>query len=307
MSLNITQNTTSSKRYRTTQTLNDADLRRISNMINISDQYIITKSGYELKYYEQNIPKQKNSTKKNCHNKGAFKTPTGNVDQIMDYYLKENPNELGYIKLPECIINIQYLYGRNPILPQLLHLDLDVLEGIIDNDIAIVIDPGKSSLHYKQILCLPEYWNQQNQLKKEDVLISSGTEAIKYIANKEQIPYKDNIILHTIPVLPWKYLIHPNDGMSSANDIYFRYRNLIGLCIIYRKSRVDSVRCEFAKKIQWETALIINAESCENRNNKSPLFLDRNSIGDGNFSPSLSSLFDHPSIDIQDSSKIIWK
>lgn len=125
-------------------------------------------------------------------------TPGSLTDPEIFGELGESSSCMGHIKLPVPIVNIQYLYGKKPILPVLLHMDRKELDKVIYYVNYIVVEPNSSKLKYKQTLNEKEYQSAD----KKDAVIMTGAEAIAYMLEKEAIKDREKIILTLIPVLP---------------------------------------------------------------------------------------------------------
>lgn len=132
----------------------------------------------------------------------------------------EKNKKMGHIELPAPVVNIHYLYGKCPVLPMLLQMERTQLVKVIYYACYLVVDPKDSGLSYKQVLTEKEFESYKDQAD-----LMQGAEAIEAVMKKEQILNVDEIILHTLPVLPLglRYMKHNGQiGQFSLNMLYRR-------------------------------------------------------------------------------------
>lgn len=145
---------------------------------------------------------------RNCSN-GEVKDPEYGTPDSLDSEkifgeIGNGETLMGHIELPIPVVNVQYLYGKKPVLPDMLRMDRRELSDIIRNISYVVIDPGtENGLTYKQILSFEELEKLKHESEKSgDAVILSGGEAVERLLEKEGCTETDGIILRTIPVIP---------------------------------------------------------------------------------------------------------
>lgn len=107
---------------------------------------------------------------------------------------------MGHIVLPVPIVNIQYLFGSNPILPRILGISRKNIEQIVYHGSYVVISPKETRVSYKQVLDKMEY--KEFKANHPNTVCMSGAMAIDALLKIENIEERKHIILHTIPVIP---------------------------------------------------------------------------------------------------------
>lgn len=135
--------------------------------------------------------------------------------------------KMGHIELPLPVANIQYIRGAKPVMARLLGLPLRDLEEVIHFSTYIVVDPGTTDLEYKSLLSMKDY--AAGKEKYKDATIMIGAEAIEAIMKKENIPDREYMILHCIPVLPFcMRFAKGEEGQYYERPIHEVYNKIVG-------------------------------------------------------------------------------
>lgn len=196
----------------------------LSSMVNVNDEMIRSCSNGEVKNPEYGALDSLDSSE--------IFGEIGNGELLM-----------GHIELPIPVVNIQYLYGRKPVLPDMLGMDRDALSRIARHSAYVVIDPGtEKDLAYKQIFSFKEFEElKHGRVKPGDAVILTGGEAIEALLKKAGCPERDKIILRTIPVLPadlrYKECSFECNGKTVVHRCYFQIEMLYHR-LLWRSGRV---------------------------------------------------------------------
>lgn len=105
---------------------------------------------------------------------------------------------MGHINLPVPVVNVQYLYGKRPILPELLGMSRTEVELFAYGSLYAEFEKKDGKWKLVRKMGKREYveFSDTDPLKK----IVTGGAAIEMFL--EDCPEKDKIILHSIPVIP---------------------------------------------------------------------------------------------------------
>lgn len=134
--------------------------------------------------------------------------------------LGEKSLKMGHIVSPIPLVNLNYLRGKRPVLPDLLHMDRKDVEDIVYS--SMYIDPETKETVKHRDMPTPE------------ASYLSGAAAIEKLLAKEGIP-SDKIILHSLPVLPLYFRFYVDFGSFGSNAVkatqleylYFRFMQRI--------------------------------------------------------------------------------
>lgn len=107
---------------------------------------------------------------------------------------------MGHIELPIPIVNIQYLFGSNPVLPRIIGIARKDIEKIVYYGAYVVTEPDGIGSTYKQILEEKEY--KGFLMEHPETICMTGAKAIEEILKKEKAREREHIILHCLPVMP---------------------------------------------------------------------------------------------------------
>lgn len=160
----------------------------LSEMIDVSDEKILSASNGEVTHP---APLDEEDQYQGSMNDSAIFGALGNED---------THTLMGHIALPVPLVNIQYLYGKRPILPRILNISRSDLTKIIHYSAYVVIDPKDEGVAYKQVIS-PEEIDVFQQAHPGSVLMT-GAEAIDALLTKDGSVEREHIILHNIPVIP---------------------------------------------------------------------------------------------------------
>lgn len=114
---------------------------------------------------------------------------------------KEESMKMGHIELGIPVVNVQYTFGRKPVLAKSLGLTMKEMESVIYYAKWIVTDPGNTNLSYKQILDEKKYREAQDAYG-DGFAAMAGAEAVEFLLKKEDVKDREYMILHCIPVVP---------------------------------------------------------------------------------------------------------
>lgn len=174
----------------------NTDAAEMSAMVGITDEMIRSHSNGEVNnVYFGDEEDEKESPKGSLEDTDIF----GDIG--------EESLLMGHIELPVPVLNVQYLFGTNPILPALLGMDRKDIDKVAYTCAYVVTDPGKSQYTYKQII--PPKDNDLRNIDKrvmeseDGAVLMTGAAAIEVLLEKDGVKEKDNIILHTVPVMPF--------------------------------------------------------------------------------------------------------
>lgn len=133
---------------------------------------------------------------------------------------------MGHIELRAPVVNIQYVRGKNPVMARRTGIPFRDLERVIHFAAWIVVNPGTSGLAYKSVHTLPEAEKLQSQYP--DAVIQTGAEAIEAILEREIVPDRESMILHTVPVLPrcMRY-VKQKDGRYQPMALNAAYNRIL--------------------------------------------------------------------------------
>lgn len=189
----------------------------MANMVNVSDAVILDASNgkvsepYEYDDDDNRIPTE-----------GSLLD-----EKIFGSYDDEDVSLMGHIELPEPIVNIQYLYGTNPVLPKYLGIDRMALDRLIYH--AAYIDTKDDDAKIYTYTEIQEKKAKEENL--EEARFLSGAKAIEFLLQRKDVD-PSFIILHNIPVMPlcmrFGY-VKDKDGNKKlqAFSLHHSYRRLL--------------------------------------------------------------------------------
>ena len=199
----------------------NTDAAEMSAMVGITDEMIRSHSNGEVNnvYFGDE--------------EGENESPKGSLEDT-DIFgdIGEESLLMGHIELPVPVLNVQYLFGTNPILPTLLGMDRKDIDKVAYSCAYVVTEPGKSQYTYKQII--PPKDNDLRNISKrvmeteDGAVLMTGPAAIEVLLEKDGVKEKDNIILHTVPVMPFcmRYC-KVADGVWKPYDLNYLYNRII--------------------------------------------------------------------------------
>lgn len=112
----------------------------------------------------------------------------------------EETERMGHIALPIPVVNVQYFYGKRPILPRAIHMSREDLECVLYGASYVVVDPKGTDAAYKQVVLFKDYAAFCEN--HPGVVCRQGADAIAYLLEREQVPGREHMVLHNLPVLP---------------------------------------------------------------------------------------------------------
>lgn len=111
------------------------------------------------------------------------------ISETVFGHLEDEPVKMGHIELPTAVVNINYLYGSDPILPTLTGMKREDLDSLVRRIGVIKTEDedGNSTLG-----------------KDNNDYGLSGADAIEFLLKEKKVPQEmiNKIILHCIPVMP---------------------------------------------------------------------------------------------------------
>lgn len=139
--------------------------------------------------------------------------------------LSDGSTAMGHIVSPVPFVNINYVRGPKPVLPELLHMNRSDVEGIINQSLIINIDTTEIK--------------KAKDVRETAENLVTGADAIELLLKKNNQP-TEKIILHNMPVLPLSFRFEKRDGSGiirfPLEVLYFRfakrccrYRNFVQL------------------------------------------------------------------------------
>ena len=134
---------------------------------------------------------------------------------------KEESMKMGHIELGIPVVNIQYTFGRKPVLAKLLGLTMKEMENVVYYANWIVTDPGDTELSYKQTMTEKEYLAAKEKYG-DGFTAMTGAEAVECLLEKEQVKGREYMVLHCVPVVPvcMRYIHFNADDSPCAKEHY---------------------------------------------------------------------------------------
>ena len=114
---------------------------------------------------------------------------------------------ISHIELPICVLNIHYLYGRTPFLPNILEMDRKTIESIVYCSKYMITDPEDP--RYGTLIDTP------------DASALTGAAAIEALLKQKGVN-TEHIILHCIPVLPYELRWADDKRVFPVQFLYAR-------------------------------------------------------------------------------------
>jgi len=136
---------------------------------------------------------------------GAFAPEFSGLDLRQAPFSEIVKNDrMGHIELPFPIINIEYIRGKEPVLPKRLGLSRKTVEDIMYMRSGVAISDFVSDADHKSYHCGDIISFTVFSYNPDQGLI--GADAIEYLMKKRKIDLP-GAVLHTLPVLPVCFLL----------------------------------------------------------------------------------------------------
>lgn len=184
------------------------DAAKMADMTKVSDGMIRSLSNGQVTELAD-----EDNTKNTIDDPGIF----GQLLFGEDRKEKEESMKMGHIELGIPVVNIQYTFGRKPVLAKLLGLTMEEMEDVVYYAKWIVTDPGDTELSYKQTMTEKEYLAAKEKYG-DGFTAMTGAEAVECLLEKEQVEGREYMVLHCVPVIPtcMRY-IHVNADDSPCD------------------------------------------------------------------------------------------